>query len=217
MFWVMVGVAAALLVVIAAVVVAALAPEPGRMPSAVSGSADTSDRPTDTATRPTLPGPTDPGQYASATPDPAPSVPSAPPPSAPIPAPPTTNRTGPIVSAQNDRCVGLSGDAPSQGTAVHTAACDGSPAQTWSIMTDGTIRIGGAWCLVPADGSVAANTGTVIGTCNGEAVQQWRVLADSRLWNLLSGLCLTRPGGNPKAQLTTNTCGDATNQQWAVP
>jgi hypothetical protein len=100
---------------------------------------------------------------------------------------------------------------------VHTASCDGSPGQTWSIMTDGTIRNGETWCLVPADGSVAANAGAVIVGCNGGAIQQWRVLADSQLWNLASGLCLTRPGGNPKAELTFTTCADATNQRWAAP
>jgi hypothetical protein len=84
-------------------------------------------------------------------------------------------------------------------------------------MTDGTIRIGGTWCLVPADGSVSATTGTVISACNGGAIQQWRVLADSQIRNLVSGLCLTRPGGNPNAQLTIDTCTDATNQEWAAP
>jgi hypothetical protein len=84
-------------------------------------------------------------------------------------------------------------------------------------MTDGTIRIGGAWCLVPADGGVAANTGTVISACNGGAIQQWRVLADAQIWNLVSRLCLTKPGGNPNAQLTIDACADAIEQQWTAP
>jgi hypothetical protein len=217
----MIAVGVAVLVVLVAVVAVALVGARSPAPTAVLTSAPVTDQlsapvelaPASVATTPTSVGSTPP---ATASPRRAPPPASAPTATS-TPTPPASDRRGPVVSAlPGNPCVDLRGNIVAAGTIVRSLACSGSAGQTWTFATNGTVRVDGTWCLAPADGAIDAGTLMTIAACGDAPVLQWRVLADTQIWNPASGLCLTAPA-QTGAQLTIDACTDATGQKWTAP
>jgi len=65
------------------------------------------------------------------------------------------------------------------GAVVWVWGCNGTGAQTWSVMSDGTIRHAGL-CLGAVGAGTASRTKVDLQTCNGGAGQRW----DTRHWRV---------------------------------
>jgi beta-glucosidase len=115
-------------------------------------------------------------------------------------------------------CVDVRGDSDADGTAVQTFACNGSPAQQWTIRSDGTIRALGR-CLDVAHGSHADQAAVQLFSCNGSAAQQWRSQTGGALVNPASQKCLDVPRAStaPATQLDIFTCSGTAAQRWGLP
>jgi hypothetical protein len=217
----MIAVGGAVLVVLAAVVAMALVGARSPAPTAVLTSAPVTDEvsaPVELAPASVSSTPTNVLSTAPPTASPrrAPPPASTPTPTW-TPTPPASDRRGPVVSAlPGHPCVDLKGNVVAAGTIVRSLACSGSAGQTWTFATDGTVRVDSTWCLAPADGASDAGTLMTIAACGDAPVLQWRVLADTQIWNPTSGLCLTAPAPTG-AQLTIDACTDATGQKWTAP
>jgi non-reducing end alpha-L-arabinofuranosidase len=127
--------------------------------------------------------------------------------------------TGPIVSGvSSSKCVDNNNGAGVNGNKVQMWDCDGfTPAQNWTIATNGTIQIDGG-CLDITGANFSNGTRVEWWPCNGGSNQQW-LATGGQLVNPASGKCLDDP-----ASITTNgtqlqiwSCSGAANQQWRIP
>ncbi|MFE7324787.1 alpha-N-acetylglucosaminidase TIM-barrel domain-containing protein [Streptomyces sp. NPDC057565] len=123
---------------------------------------------------------------------------------------------GPITGI-GGRCVAPEGGSSVDGTALQLSACDGTPAQTWTVPGDGTLVAYGK-CMDVRNGSTADGTAVQLYQCNGTPAQSWTPLPDGTLRNVKSALCLHAEGGaTDGARLLIRTCGTASEQQWKLP
>ncbi|WP_063748864.1 family 20 glycosylhydrolase [Streptomyces sp. NRRL B-24484] len=137
-------------------------------------------------------------------------------PQIPWPAAPTapTGPTGPVTAGTGRTCLTATGAA--DGSPVdNRSACNGTPAQTWTLGDDGTLRALGK-CLDATGGGTANGTPVQLWSCNGTGSQtwQWAFGAGPALRNPRSGRCLdtTASGG-----LRLYECSATTTQVWHLP
>jgi predicted alpha-1,2-mannosidase len=147
------------------------------------------------------------------------SAPSAAPPSydgtaTPFPAEPI----GPVTSSLAGNCIDVANASNANGTAVQLYPCNGSNAQTWTVVPDGTVQTL-TKCLDVTKGGTANGTQVQLYVCNGTASQQWQSTSDGQLVNPQSGRCLTDPGNSTTARtrLEIDDCQRATGQLWGLP
>lgn len=136
----------------------------------------------------------------------------------------TTSRkvtsTGPLVSGftisgGGKKCVEDASSSTTAGAKVQINACGTAAGQTWSIGTDGTIRVQGL-CLDTTGNATASGTKIVIDTCNSDATQKWKITtADTVVNAAATTMCLTDPAASATnaTQLTLAACGSA-GQTW---
>ncbi len=124
---------------------------------------------------------------------------------------PVTARTG-TIRGQNGLCLDLNGGVPVDDNHVQVFTCNGTSAQTWTLATDGTLRVAGMCALIDGDNTVH------IVTCDGRTTAQWRV-ADSTLINAADSECLTDPSGGRQSGtgVTVSPCGGSASQRWSLP
>ncbi|MEU4239817.1 RICIN domain-containing protein [Actinoplanes sp. NPDC026619] len=139
---------------------------------------------------------------------------SAPPPSAPTsasvtPTPPAADRTG-AVTAASGRCLALGGLLGLDGSPITVSSCATIDYQTFTLATDGTLRVNGKCAQATGDGTVR------IAACTGQASAQWRTAAAGALVNPATAQCLTDPG-SPGATTKATACTGAANQTWHLP
>ncbi|MEV8098872.1 family 20 glycosylhydrolase, partial [Kitasatospora sp. NPDC085879] len=143
-------------------------------------------------------------------------------PGIPWPAPTgPTGPTGPVTAGPDGTCLAVTGDTAADGPAVDGAAtCDGSPAQTWTLGDDGTLRALGK-CLDAAGGGTADGTAVRLWPCNGTAAQkwQWAFGAGPALRNPQSGRCLDNsdPAATGLPRLRLHDCENTPAQVWHLP
>jgi hypothetical protein len=102
------------------------------------------------------------------------------------------------------------------GTLTALRPCDGSESQTFTVRSDGTIRLNDAMCLDAYGGAVNEGDDVGIWECNGQGNQQW-TFDQERHVRALYDRCLTsvqhfRPG---YPSIVSN-CASGSNQQWIV-
>jgi hypothetical protein len=131
------------------------------------------------------------------------------------PPPPASGR---IVGAQSGRCLDVTGQATTNGTAAELWDCNGGANQQWTRTSTGTLQVYGNKCLDVPNHATAAGTKVDIWDCNGGANQRWTVNTDGTIVGVESGLCLDATG-----QATANgtlieiwTCNGGANQRWTV-
>ncbi len=127
--------------------------------------------------------------------------------------PPTNPATGRIVGLAG-KCVAAAGTT--NGSAVHLNDCAGTPAQTWTIGTDGTVRAAGGCLSVTG---TANGSRTQLLDCGGAQTQVWQAQTNGQLVNPASGRCLDvtdkqSVNGTP---LQIWDCWGASNQVWGLP
>ncbi|MFD9339091.1 ricin-type beta-trefoil lectin domain protein [Streptomyces sp. NPDC060028] len=124
--------------------------------------------------------------------------------------------TGFTLAGGGKLCIETAGGAATAGTKVQVGSCNGtSPAQKWTIGTDGTVKVLGM-CLDTVSNATTGGTLVVIDTCNTDPSQKWKATTTGTLVNVAnSAVCLTDPAANATAgtQLTLATCGSA-GQVW---
>ncbi|NUQ99598.1 MAG: lectin [Streptomyces sp.] len=126
--------------------------------------------------------------------------------------------SGPITETATGKCVDDAGSGTSNGTAVQIYTCNGTSAQSWKVVPDGTLQVLND-CMDVTNGATTAGTKVQLHTCNGTQAEQWQKDASGEIVNPASGLCLTDAsnGATNKTQLTIAGCAGSTGQRWTVP
>jgi len=146
-----------------------------------------------------------------------------------VTAAPGTGPAGPVALDLGSKCLNDVGNKSANGTQADIWTCNGSTAQHWTYVQDGTVRIHGK-CLVSPSSHPASGAKVVLEPCNGTAVQQWwltypRSISSSlgsipiTLRNSASGMCLTDPGGRRTngTRVVVGTCNGFRYQAWTLP
>jgi GH25 family lysozyme M1 (1,4-beta-N-acetylmuramidase) len=142
---------------------------------------------------------------------------------------PDTGPTGAVRLATGGKCLNDVGNRSANGTQADIWTCNGSTAQQWTYVKDGTLRIHGK-CLAPPSSSPASGAKVVLAACTGAPVQQWwltypRSINSSlgaipiTLRNPASGMCLSDTGfstGNG-TRVVVGSCNGFKNQAWTLP
>lgn len=137
---------------------------------------------------------------------------------------PTGSVTGQIRDNTTGWCVDNFENGAANGNKIDYHQCGGAN-QTWSVRSDGTIRMySGTYCIGTSGGGVTVNTSAVLWSCDGAANQQWRFTSGDELYNPNSRRCLgdpnsTQTNGDQMAIVdcgTTNTT-EYLQQPYSVP
>jgi GH25 family lysozyme M1 (1,4-beta-N-acetylmuramidase) len=142
---------------------------------------------------------------------------------------PDQGPAGPVALNLGGKCLNDVGNTSANGTQADIWTCNGSTAQHWTYVQDGTIRIHGK-CLVPPSSNPANGAKVVLEPCTGRAIQQWwltypRDVKSSlgpipvTLRNPASGKCLSDPGRSRTngTRVVAGTCNGLRNQAWTPP
>ncbi|WP_067500151.1 RICIN domain-containing protein [Actinoplanes sp. TFC3] len=144
-----------------------------------------------------------------AVPPPPSAAPTSVAPADPTQAPPPASAlTGPITSG-SDRCLALGGLLGVDGTPIITSGCSGVSYQSFTLATDGTLRVAGHCTQATGDATVRS-----VG-CDDRASAQWRRGPGGTLVNQAGGLCLTDPGSSG-ATVRVSACTGAADQVWSL-
>ncbi|GAA1558624.1 hypothetical protein GCM10009827_094490 [Dactylosporangium maewongense] len=128
-------------------------------------------------------------------------------------APPPSIPGRAIVGVQSRLC--LSAAAGKDGTALVIATCNGSAAQHWETLPDGTIR-SVSLCMDAAWAGTDVYTVVQVAYCSGNRAQQWRLNASNDLVNVNADKCAdvierrTTTGSPVKLYW----CNGQDNQKW---
>lgn len=126
--------------------------------------------------------------------------------------------SGPITSGVAGTCVDVAGASTANGTHVQLYPCNGTNAQQWSVMADGTLQAFGK-CMDVVNGGMTNGTKVQLYVCNGTGSQQWLTNANGELVNPQAARCLDDPGGtstNP-TRLQIYDCVAGRAQTWTLP
>jgi predicted alpha-1,2-mannosidase len=126
-------------------------------------------------------------------------------------------KSGPITSALAGKCLDVNHSGTANGTAVQVWSCNGSGAQRWAVVGDGSLQAMGG-CLDVANSGTANNTQVRLWGCNGSGAQQWRVQANGELLNPQSNRCLDDPNSSTTdgTQLQIFDCNATNAQIWTT-
>jgi hypothetical protein len=132
------------------------------------------------------------------------------PPAGLAPAVPSA-RTG-TIRGQNGLCLDLNGAVAVDFNHVQVFDCNNTAAQTWTLATDGTLRVLSMCALTVGDNTVHVTT------CDGRTTAQWRV-SGQQVINGSNALCLTDPSSGTASGtgVTVTTCNGRANQRWSLP
>ncbi|WNI14536.1 ricin-type beta-trefoil lectin domain protein [Actinacidiphila sp. ITFR-21] len=133
------------------------------------------------------------------------------------PPPAPSGATGPIHSGYADKCVDVAAAGTANGTAIQLYDCNGTTAQNWTVVSDGSLQALGK-CLDVTAAGTANGTTIQLYDCNGTGAQKWHK-SGSTLINDASGRCLdaTGPSSANGTRLQIWDCFGSTNQQWTLP
>ena len=116
------------------------------------------------------------------------------------------------------KCMDIAGASTGNGTPVQLHECNGTDAQQWELLPDGTVQ-GLGKCLDVTGGATNDGATVQIYDCNGTGAQQWGVTPDGSIINAQSGKCLDVPAKATAdgTQLIIWTCHGEENQRWTPP
>lgn len=170
-----------------------------------------------------------PSKSPSTSPSPSPSASSSPPPSTKSTAAAAgsgaTKETTTAPSLANGvsirgkgsgRCIDLTEPNPEESTPLQLWDCAGTAGQTWTFMSDGTIRTLGK-CMDVIARSQDDGAGVQLTVCNDSVAQQFRVSAEDELINTQTGKCVDvkdaqTANGSPLQMLS---CQGTSNEAWS--
>ena len=136
---------------------------------------------------------------------------------------------GTVRIAAGGKCLNDVGNKSANGTQADIWTCNGSTAQHWTYVQDGTLRIHGK-CLVPPGASPASGAKVVLATCTGAPGQQWWLTYPRSihatlgaipvtLLNPATGMCLSDTGWSTAngTRVVVGSCNGYKNQAWTPP
>jgi beta-glucanase (GH16 family) len=134
----------------------------------------------------------------------------------PVTTPGSTTGTNRI-TGYGGKCIDVAQADTADGTAIQLYTCNGTPAQTWTINADGSVKALGK-CLDVTGGATADATKVQLYTCNGTGAQKWTLNAAHDLVNLAANKCLdaTGPSSEDRTRLQIWTCTGTPNQKWTL-
>ncbi|WP_239118632.1 ricin-type beta-trefoil lectin domain protein [Paractinoplanes ferrugineus] len=133
---------------------------------------------------------------------------------------PSTTPTGPLNSGIAGKCIDIESSSTADGTRIQSYTCNGTPAQTWSLVplstsnTEFTIQ-GFGKCITPNGGFTDNYTELTLWPCNGTATQVWKA-SNGRILNQKSNRCLDLPGQSKVdgTNLQLYDCNTTPSQAW---
>jgi eukaryotic-like serine/threonine-protein kinase len=135
----------------------------------------------------------------------------------------TTTTTAPQslvgeVTGLAGKCMDVAGAISEDGTAVQLYECNGTDAQQWEFLPDGTVQSLGK-CLDVRGGDTNDGAKVQIYDCNGTGAQQWTATPEGLIVNVQADKCLDVPASETAdgTQLTIWTCHGEDNQLWTTP
>jgi hypothetical protein len=137
---------------------------------------------------------------------------TSPPSGALAPKPPGAGTGTGTIRGQNGLCLDLNGGVAVPFNNIQVATCNGTAAQSWTLATDGTLRVQGMCALIVGDDTVH------IIACDTRTTAQWR--ADGQLLiNAANNECLTDPSVGTRSGTTVKvaTCNGSAGQRWSLP
>jgi hypothetical protein len=117
------------------------------------------------------------------------------------------------------KCMDVTGNSQTEGTAVEIWDCNGGANQTWTHNSSKEFTVySGADCLDAYDNETSPGTKVEIWPCNDGANQQWTVNSNGTVTGVQSGLCLDVTGQATAdgTDLDLWTCNGQSNQQWTL-
>ncbi|WP_406314302.1 lectin [Streptosporangium sp. NBC_01639] len=131
---------------------------------------------------------------------------------------PVPPRSG-AISGLSAKCLDADPATGANGAQVRLWDCNGTPAQQWTVSSDGSIRALGR-CLDVSQSARVNGSKVQLWDCNGTGAQQWWPKSGgTTLVNSPSGRCLDVPGANPAngIQLQIYDCNASAAQAWRLP
>ena len=124
---------------------------------------------------------------------------------------------GPVKSGLAGKCLDLTGNNTTNGTAVELWSCNNGANQSWTALSDGTLQTSGK-CLDATGMGTANGTKVEIWNCNGGTNQVWQPY-NGGYRNPASGRCLDDPSASTTdgTQLQLLDCNGSSEQIWSLP
>ena len=129
----------------------------------------------------------------------------------------TTPRQVTLVNARSNTCMDTAGRIFANGTKEDIWACNGTPAQVWTLTAAGQLtEDGGAYCLDDFGLEKTPGTQVVLWSCNGGPNQQWTIQPNGAIVSANAGLCIdvSGKGTNDGTPLVLQPCDGSPSQQW---
>ncbi|NUP38655.1 MAG: lectin, partial [Streptomyces sp.] len=125
--------------------------------------------------------------------------------------------TGAAIRGLAGKCVDVAGANSANGTPVQLYDCNGTPAQQWTVGSDGTLRALGKCLDVTGNGTADGST-VQLWDCTGGANQKWTVTGANDIVSPQADKCLDVTGNNAAngTRLQIWTCSGGANQKWTV-
>ncbi|MFB1479278.1 ricin-type beta-trefoil lectin domain protein [Corallococcus sp. RDP092CA] len=121
---------------------------------------------------------------------------------------------GPIIGLAN-KCIDVPNSNTNDGTRLQLWDCNGTNAQKWTFMSDGTVRAFGK-CMDVAWGSSANGTAIQLVSCNGNPAQQFILSGAGDLVNPQANKCVDVTSSNSASgtPLQLWECNGTAAQKW---
>src|SRR6218665_131860 len=115
------------------------------------------------------------------------------------------------------KCVDVPDGNTANGTRIQLWDCNGTNAQNWSLVADGTLRAFGK-CLDVSTSGTTNGTAIQLWDCNGTSAQQWIHTPSNDLVNPQANKCLDLPDGNSTSgtKLQLWDCNGTGAQKWTA-
>jgi serine protease len=125
--------------------------------------------------------------------------------------------SGPIVGYRG-KCADDAGSSTRNGNLIDLWRCTGSAGQTWTVETNGTLRVLGK-CMAILNSRTANGSAIVGWSCTGGWNEVWVHRSNGELVNPHSGKCLTDPNYSTQngTPLVLWSCVGVPNQSWSIP
>lgn len=132
-------------------------------------------------------------------------------------ASPASAATSQFVGAGSGRCLDVTGNTDTLGSAMEIWDCNGQPNQQFETTSAGELRtFNGTRCLDVYNNGTSPGTVVDIWSCNGQQNQKWQVNSNGTITGVQSGLCLDvdHAGTANGTRVTLWTCNGQSNQRW---
>ena len=124
-----------------------------------------------------------------------------------------------FIGKASGNCMDVSNAAATNGTAIWLYNCNGTPAQTWRVGANSSLRSALGKCLDVTNAATANGSPVQLYSCNGTSAQMWQLTTTGTLKNPASGRCLT-PAGEATFETTRlqiADCDGSAAQIWQQP